>query len=286
MKPQYQHDLMTSFMLFIDHHLLDKGEAYSNKTGKLYYFDDSRLPDSYTVFASPYKQWVNDSSVAGDTNPIIPTTISGDSTSGRSDGFIFDFENGRIIHTGEGTVNTGQAFSGTFAVKDFNVYLTEETEEDLILESNFKINSRYGESQSGIKPYDRVVPAVFISAEEMSNQGFAFGGEDITTNQIKAVVFAENSYQLDGILSIFADTRHKSFQKIPFTGHPSTEYGDVKGGSYNFDNLSTEFSTLSPYTIQEVTTSKFSDKGQQALPGNVKVGFIDFDVIATRFPRA
>jgi hypothetical protein len=206
MKPQYQHELMTSFMLFFDHHLLNKGEAYSNKTGKLYYFDDSRLPDSYTVFASPYKQWVNDSSVVGDTNPIIPTGISGDSTSGRNDGFVFDFENGRIIHTGEG--------------------------------------------------------------------------------KIKAVVFAENSYQLDGILSIFADTRHKIFQRIPFTGHPSTEYGDIKEGSYNFSDLSERFSTPSPYTIEDVTVSKFSDKGQQALPGNVKVGFIDFEVTATRFPRA
>ena len=40
MKPQYQHDLMTSFMLWFDHTLIEKGEAYSNKTGQLYYMED------------------------------------------------------------------------------------------------------------------------------------------------------------------------------------------------------------------------------------------------------
>ena len=53
MKPQYQHELMTSFMLWFDNHLLNKGEAYSNQTGTLYYFNDSSLPDGYKAYASP-----------------------------------------------------------------------------------------------------------------------------------------------------------------------------------------------------------------------------------------
>ena len=97
MKPQYQHELMTSFFLWFDHELLDKGEAYSNKTGTLYAKSDSRLPDSYISVQSDYKQWLNDSSITGETNPIIPTDFEG---SGRSDDIIFDFENGRIIETG------------------------------------------------------------------------------------------------------------------------------------------------------------------------------------------
>ncbi len=97
MKPQYQHELMTSFMLWFDHELLQKGEAYSNKTGQLFNFSDSRLPTGYKVYASSYKQWVNDSSVNGSVNPEIPTGFNG---SGRNDNIIFDFENGRIIETG------------------------------------------------------------------------------------------------------------------------------------------------------------------------------------------
>ena len=267
MKPQYQHELMTSFLLWFDNHLLQKGEAYSNQTGQLYHFNDTRLPDSYKVYASSYKQWVNDSSVDGDTNPIIPSSFNG---SGRSDHIIFDFENGRIIETG-GNFGTSETITGTFAVKDFNVYLTNDTEEDLILENKFQLNSRYSQTPSGVEPYDQMAPAIFINSEFMQNEGFAFGGEDLTKNTIKAVVLAENNYQLDGALSIFADTARKSFTKIPFTGHPSTEYGDVKNGSYFYTGLKNTYDGSNPYYIQDVTVSKFSERAQQQVPGDLKV---------------
>ncbi len=282
MKPQYKHELMTSFMLWFDHELLQEGEAYSNKTGQLYSKSDSRIPDSYTPFQSNYKQWVSDSSVTGSTNPVIPTEFNGNS---RSNDFIFDFENGRIIETGGATISTD--ITGTFAVKDFNVYLTNETEEDLILENKFQINSRYGDlSMSGIDPYDQVVPAIFLNSEYMRNEGFAFGGEDLTKNIIKAVVISDSEYQLDGVLSIFADSARKTFSKIPFSDHPSTEYGDIKGGTYNYINLSNSHSSEIPYFIEDVTVSKFSERVQSKLPGNLKVGFVDFDVSTSRFPRS
>tara|TARA_R110000772_G_scaffold249040_2_gene363211 strand:+ start:477 stop:1325 length:849 start_codon:yes stop_codon:yes gene_type:complete len=282
MKPQYKHELMTSFLLWFDHELLQEGEAYSNKTGQLYSKPDSRIPDSYSAFQSNYKQWVSDSSVTGTTNPVIPTEFNGNS---RSNGFIFDFENGRIIETGGATISTD--ITGTFAVKDFNVYLTNETEEDLILENKFQINSRYGDlSMSGIDAYDKVVPAIFLNSEYMRNEGFAFGGEDLTKNIIKAVVISDSEYQLDGALSIFADTARKTFSKIPFSDHPSTEYGDIKGGTYNYLSLSNSHSSEIPYFIEDVTVSKFSERAQSRLPGNLKVGFIDFDVSTSRFPRS
>jgi hypothetical protein len=282
MKPQYQHDLMTSFILWFDHTLLEKGEAYSNKTGQLYYVEDSRLPDTYRRFSSPYKQWVTDSSVDGDTTPIIPT---GFMETGREGVFTIDFENGGIISTGTSPASD-EFITGTFAVKDFSIYMTNSSEEDLILESKFAKNSRYSLSESGIKPYDQVIPAVFINSEFAQNEGYAFGGEDLTTNTIKAVVLAENSYQLDGVLSIFADTRHLNIDHIPFTGHPVTEYGDLKTNTYNYDTECAKYTSTNPYYIDNVTVSKFSDRAQDQVPGDLIVGFIDFDVSTARFPRA
>ena len=164
MKPQYQHELMTSFMLWFDNHLLNKGEAYSNQTGTLYYFNDSRLPDGYKAYASPYKQWVTDSSIVGSVNPVIPTSFMG---SGRADDIIFDFENGRIIETGN-NFGTNETITGTFAVKDFNIYLTNDTEEDLILENKFQLNSRYNKTESGVEPYDQMTPAIFLSSKSLA----------------------------------------------------------------------------------------------------------------------
>ena len=269
-------------MLWFDNHLLNKGEAYSNKTGQLYYFNDSRLPTGYKAYASSYKQWVTDSSITGSVNPIIPTGFNG---SGRSDDIIFDFENGRIIETGN-SFGTSEVITGTFAIKDFNIYLTNNTEEDLILENKFQLNSRYTQSPSGVEPYDQVTPAVFLSSEIMRNEPFAFGGEDLTRNNVKAVVLAENNYQLDGVLSIFADTARKTIAKIPFTGHPSTEYGDIKNGLYNYSTVSSSYGNQNLYYIEDVTVSKFSERAQQQVPGEIKVGFMDFEVYTSRFPRS
>ena len=120
----------------------------------------------------------------------------------------------------------------------------------------------------------------------MRNEGYAFGGEDKTSNTIKAVVLADSEYQLDGALSIFADTARRSFAKIPFSGHPSTEYGDVKGGTYSYSDLNNTYFESNPYFIEDVTVSKFSQRAQASVPGDIKVGFIDFDISTVRYPRS
>ena len=78
----------------------------------------------------------------------------------------------------------------------------------------------------------------------------------------------------------------KSFTKISFTGHPSTEYGDVKNGSYSYTSVANTYDGSNPYYIEDVTVSKFSERAQQQVPGEIKVGFIDFEVSTARFPRS
>ena len=436
MKPQYQHKVMTSFLLWFDNFLLTKGEAFSNKTGSFHYVSDSRLPSSYRAFSSPYKQFVNDSSIPGaivksgisgfklptyqvsnsdDVRSFAATIVTGitsayfteintrffkvtqDLFSGsenyRNDWVSFepnyaiqgsgipsngeflrfnqysstkfqlyyhiknasdpdgnptneffklspahpfeepypwmgaynsnsnsekrirrfydpkdvngdlidsklhfintallDFENGRIIETGLADYATSDTPTGIFSVKDFNVYLTNETEEDLILESKFKSNSRYDSNfNSGVKPYDQMTPAIFINNEVVTNAPFAFGGEDETRISIKAVVMAEDTYGLDGVLSIFADSARESITVIPFTGHPGTEYGDVDSlmkSGYSYTDLTKTFDGAeTKFYIDDVTVSKLSDRAKKQSIGDLKIGFIDFDVHQHRFPR-
>ena len=141
-----------------------------------------------------------------------------------------------------------------------------------------------------------MTPAIFINNETVSNVPFAFGGEDETRVSIKAVVLAENLYQLDGVLSIFADSRHKNITLIPFTGHPVSEFGDIKpstegnGGTNNLFNYTGMVHAYKaneePLYIENVTVSKFSDRAKEQTIGDLKIGFIDFDVYQRRFPRA
>jgi hypothetical protein len=273
MKEQFVHTLTNSFMLWFDHFLLEKGEAFSNQTGIFYHSPDNFLDDAYVPFSSPYKQFVADSSILG---AILPTGIAGDS-------HYIDYDNGRIVETGS-NYTSNSVITGAFAVKDFNIYFTNETEDDLVVENKYELNSRIPTyDESGIAPYDQVVPAVFLSTATMKNEGLAFGGEESTTVRANAVVLSDDPYKLDGILSIFGDSHNEVFYPIPMSGHPMNEYGDLKNNSYSYTTLSNTYSSNKPFLVDNVTTSKLTDKARKSLANDLYVGFIDFDLKVHRF---
>jgi len=281
MKPQFIHSATTSFFLWFDNYLIKKGEAFSNKTGKLYHYADDRLDPRFETFGSPYKQWVTDSSISGAN---IPTGIFINGVQkNRSDGIIFDFDNGRILSSG---ISQNDFVTGSFAVKDFNIYFTNETEEDLLIDRKFVANPRvYSPQENYVNPYDAVIPAIFLSSSTVKNDPFSFGGEDTTKILMKAVILAENSYQLEGILSIFADSKQSVFPTIPFEAHPITEYGDLKSGFYSYEALKSQYQNNQLFFVNDVDTSKLSDKSSKSLTNDLYVGFIDFEIHQQRYPR-
>jgi len=275
MKPQYLHNVSTSFALWLDHHLLDKGEAYSNQTGKLYNYSDARLPSGYKVFGSPYKQWVYDSTITGAS---IPSGVYVNSVfTPRGANKHIDYLNGRVIYSG---ISTGANVTGSFAVKDFNIYFSNENEEDLILENNLKANEKFSwTGKTYLQPYDNALPAIYIIPDSVGNSPFAFGGEDETRAIMKCVVFAEDPYSLDGVLSLFADSKQKVFKQKDFTDYPLNEFGDVKAPPYSFENVTSGSTEL---FLDEVIVSKFKDPRGKS---KSYIGFMDFEIIKYRYPR-
>ena len=282
MKQQYQHNVTTSFVSWLDNHLLQKGEAYQNKTGVLSYYSDTRLSSTFRAFGSLYKQWVFDSSITG---AIVPSGVFVNGVfKGRSDGLIIDYLNGRVLSTG---IPTGATVTGSFSVKDYNIYLTNENEEDLIVENNnLAVNEKFPWTGKYVQPYDQTVPAIYVITEGFHNTEFAFGGEDESRSYLKCVVFADSPYSLDGVLSIFSDTFHTSFKLQDFTGYPINEYGDVKSYPYLYDNYYSSPNGASEMFIDHVTVSKLKDSRSRTQNPKSFVGFIDFEVIKYRYPRA
>ena len=277
---QFQHKLTSSFFLWFDNFLLKKGEAYSNKTGELFNYVDPRLDSRYVAYGSPYKQWVTDSSIAG---AVIPTGVSvvGAGTSGRDDGVVFDFENGRALFSGS---DTSMTVTGEFAVKDFSVYLTNDTEDDLIVENKYTVNSRIPSGPlTYIEPYDDVIPAIFLSISQAENSPFALGGMQETKIQAKAVILAEDTYQLDGVMSIFMDSVNEVIAAIPMSGYPITELGDLKDGNFNYTGLANDYGGETKFCIEKVKTSKLTDRTRNVLANELYVGFVDFDIEQYRY---
>jgi hypothetical protein len=282
MKPQFQHELTTSFMLWADNFITDKADAFQNYTSPLYPMGtDDQLGDGFVTYSSPHKQWVFDESI---DDVQIPSGIYNNGTfMDRGDnGLIIDFDDGRVILDASfGNNNT--TLSGSYSVKEFNWYITNQTEEQLIVDSKFDSNGRFKQELSGIAPHKQVVPAIFVNPELVENEPFAFGGEDKTSTNIRCVVFAENTYQLDGAMSVFADSKNEVFQKVAYSDYPLTEYGDTTG--FNYMEL-TNSKRRDLFHVEDVRCSKLSDRVSKNIDPSLFVGFVDFEITNLRFPRS
>jgi len=303
MKPQFQHDATSSFALWLDHYLVYNGEAYSNKQGNFYYVPDERLPmypddpvNGLVSYNSEYKQWVCDSDI---TEAVIPSGVYIDTGDGvynfckrGESGLSLDFENGRVLLDGIffPTNYADLRISGDFSVKDINIYLADDTEENLVIQNKYNVNSRttpdLGQG-TGLAPYQQVAPAAFVSMERTQNTPFAFGGEDLTHLYYRVIFFAENLYQLDGAMSLCADAFNRGIVNVGYDNYPLDEYGDLKTGYFSYSETvkNCKNNGLMMF-IDDAKASKISDRLSKTTNPDLYLGFVDFEVNQARFPRA
>jgi len=285
MKPNFSHNVINSFFLWFDNYVMTKGEAYSIKNTKLYNYTDPRLGGNKVVYGSPYKQWVYDNNINGAQIPSGLTIDNAFVVTGTS-GLAIDFDNGRAIF--DSNVSTTLNVSGLYTVKEINSYVTDQPEDNLIIENKYVTNSRYTVTENYIPPYNPVTPAIFASIENTHNTAFAFGGEDETNCNIKLVAFCETLYQLDGLLSIFADSYNEVFSVVPMTKHPLGEFGEIKTGlyptGYDYNVVNKQYSDQTLF-IDHVVTSKIRDSVLKELNPTLHIGFLDFNIKTYRYPR-
>jgi len=200
MKSSYINNLMSSFYLWLDHEILDKGEAFINYSGKLFNSPDPNFPNA-SIYSSPFRQWVYDSSIPNANipsgvfinNAYIPRGVSG---------LNLDFNKGRVIFNN--IVNNN--ITTNFSFKEYNLYYTDEREEKLLFEKAYNITPKVTQITGGLQYLDAPYPCIFIKHRMGENIPFAFGGEDSTESMLRCIVLASNSFSLDGLISILNDS--------------------------------------------------------------------------------
>lgn len=279
--PQFIHNVTNSFTLWADHVLLSRGFAYTNVTGALTKYTDDRLPDSYSAWGAPHKEWVLNSSVTG---AVIPSGfyVNGSFTP-RGDDFALDFVNGRVISSG---IASAAVVTGSYSVKDFNIYNSNQDEESLVIEvcqSQLTPQNIIGTNISTpyLPPYTQKVPAIFINTEAQTSERLAFGGTVASSILFKMIVFAHDPYQLDGVLGLFEDTGDNVFREIQMNLSPLTQWGDIKNGQYNYETLSLTSGTNNLF-VDNVKTSKVTDDLRRGLKTELYIGFVDFVITKYR----
>jgi hypothetical protein len=290
MKFQKDHIIKLSFQVWLDHYLMSRGEAFSTGNFPLYYTDDERLPDGYLSYSSPFKQWAWDSSIE---NILIPTGLySGESFLPiDNNNILADFDNGRFIVK---TNDTNLNLSADFSYKDFNIYISDQSEETLLTEKPFQENSKYYISEKGVPPYRPAIPAIFINFKDGDSKPFQMGGTENVIHYVTIIAMSDNEFQLDGAKSIIRDAKNLSVPIInnpindgsgacyPFGSNWST---DIGGYDYQGRILNNTSDSLDYIIINKTSVSSISTEIVKNLDLSVYVKFIDLELNVIYNPR-
>ncbi len=281
MIPQFSNQAYMSFFLYSENRVINTCQAYINHTSKLYYQPDASLPTGVVAYASPFKQWVCDSGVAG---AWIANTISGSlgvlnrGTSGLS----FDYDNGRVLLNA--SVGTKANLTGSYAIKEINFYQSNETQETLISSSDlFFLNPRFHSTPTGyVPPYTMAAPAIVITPLNQKNEPWALGGQKMSNYYMSAMVLTENPRQMDALLGCFSDAAHHHIPILNVSDDPINEFGDTKSG-YDYGLIKASKGTPGNLMyIKDVKTSRVSDSVRNKIGQKLFMGIVDTDI---QFPR-
>jgi len=286
MKSQFDNRVMSNFFMWFDHTLLRKGEAFTNHDSNLYSVNS--LYQGYNTYGSPFKQFVSDASIPG-ANIINQVYINGVATNRNNNGFVaINYGMGQTYFSAP--VNTTVTpLSGRYAVKDFNVYLTNDVEEKLLFETQFSLSPRTTQSPTGLPPESLTYPAVFLKNNGGHNEPFAFGGLDKTIFNVRAIVLADSQYNLDAVSSVFRDASKTFVPLVEEANMPYNSLGDLKNGIvYNFDSLTSSLPESGRIFVDNVYVSKIgglSFAQKTNLNPDVFSLIMDFELEHIRTPR-
>jgi hypothetical protein len=174
------------------------------------------------------------------------------------------------------------SFTGEYARKEFNTYLTNEKDMPLVFEKIMGNNPNVEQVATGLAPYIYAAPCCIVSMSTSQNTPFSFGGQDRTETTARVLIVSKDMWQMDGIMSIFRDANNLTFPIIPSSGLPLDFYGDLKQ-PYNYKELAKQFCSRSNLSIDKVFTSRVSEK----VNGNSSyfVSSLEFQLQAFRYPR-
>ena len=274
-------------MLWFDHTLLDKGEAFTNHNSKYYPVNGTVF--GYTTYGAPFKQFVTDSSIPNATVAsgafVSGTTVGDFKETGVYPLVDINYDQGQIYFSG--AIASDAVVSGSYSVKDFNVYLTSKAEQEILFEDKIQLRPSTTQVETGLASNVETYPAVFIKNNGGLNEPFAFGGEDSTKTELRAIVLSDSQFNLDALCSIFKDRARVDVPILPDEKYPLNALGGLKSGVYNYTELIS--GVQDKVYLKNIEVSRFSLGYMENLNNtnpDVFKAIIDFELEGIRLPRA
>jgi len=286
MIPQFANQVMSSFLLFLDNRVGRRGVAYEN-VGTNFYLTTSPL-SNYATYSAPYKQVLADQSVGGQllTGVYLNGTFIRTGTSGL---YAINYNEGQLYFSSPLPANT--TVSGNYAIKDFNFYITDESEEELLFENKYSPRPKTVQTMSGLGTNQITYPCIFLNAIDNQNEPYELSGTELTTITVQAIVLADSKYKLDAVRGILSDTIRLEVPLLSANEYPFDNYGGYKSGVvYNYTGLTANKApTTDSIYINNTSVGKFAGtilSEFRKINPDVYPGVCEFELVKMRNPRS
>lgn len=283
---QFDNQMIDSFWLFLQHEITKHGAAFTNNTGLLY-----KIPpkfDNTTTYAFPFKPIIADSSISG-ANILSGIYINGNFINLGESGLTgINYEQGQVYITG----NITATISGSYAINEFPVYVTNKEDNELLIENKYQLRPKTAQNITGLLNEEFTYPLIFIRNDNGENVPLAFGGLDDTRINIRGIIIADSQWNLDAVLGICKDSARKYFPLILASEMPFNILGSCKNGNiYNYTTLKGDkIQNGQGIFIEEVSSAKFGSNSLvlsqiKKINPLIHAGIVDFTVSFFREPR-
>lgn len=280
MKINYQNTLTSSFLLYIDHTISKRGEAFSEISSLFYPI--SGVYNGYYTYAAPFKQIVSDASISGATQLTGVYLNNSFIVPGQSGLVAIDHYDGQVIFSNN---QSNKTISGDYCIKDYNVYLTDKPEDRILFSTKIEKKNRKPQTLRGLEVNEVTYPAIFLTMINSQNAPFAFGGVDMTKTYFRAILMSDSQFSLDAACGILRDSSHNYFRLINNDALQLNAMSAYTGVQYSYTGLATGdlvyISDVNVTKVRRVTSSEFVD-----LNPDVFSAFIDFDLESVRNPHS
>ena len=275
MEAQWENVVMSSLMLYIDNKITSNG-GYVNHSGK-FYKTQAQYNQLYS-YSLPYKQIISDASISGASvmqgvNVTPPNGSSAFRTVGE-DGLT-----GILHHKGTVLFNSDKDSSlieGTFAVKEYNIYITTKPEEDLLFKTAKQIKPKIAQTEDGLDPNTEAYPAIFLKNMGGTTKPLGFGRVFDTISYVRAIILASSAFSLDAVCGLLKKSNQTDVPLI--TSLPFNAIGAFTGNSFDYASSSAQASLSA--MIWDVSISKIMPQSSAMGELNLDVfaAFVDFEV--------
>ena len=245
--------------------------------------DADDIPPNLDAFYAPFRQLVGEG-----TGVPSGVYIDGVEINQGTSGLLIDVNEARVLIESGASVASGTPITGAFNTKEVNVYITNDSEEDLIMNNDFYVDdygNTYLQDKNNLNGRKYTLPAAFISYNGSQNDPRALGGLEDTKAFVRVVAIVEDNYTLDGMVSMFRDAARETFPIISYSDFPYGEFFHIKEPPYTYTGIVNANESSPQLYIESVTASKLFDRTNKSIPLGVRIGFLDFDLSNFRYPR-